>query len=75
MYTENSLRYIEWSRCARREQEVAAEPRDPVLTFDPKTGVLKQGVGQSALQSDLSTDLLLCFALRRRGLALEQANI
>eukprot|EP00971_Amphidinium_carterae_P337903 6474978-Amphidinium_carterae.1 len=45
------------------------------LVVDQKTGTIKSAGGSEEQHADVSSDLLVYLALRRRGLALDQANV
>lgn len=78
MADRDRLRYIAWEQCTKRELEVLGVKKDDTWQKDPGTGFLKPvasaGVG-SERSADLSSDLKLDFALKRRGLALAMADL
>eukprot|EP00973_Karenia_brevis_P083726 11617511-Karenia_brevis.AAC.1 len=57
-----------------REQEINGVRRDKQFSADAG-GILREKTKEAQLQADTSTDLLLRYALQRRGLALDQAGI
>lgn len=70
----NQLRFIRWERCLKREAEVEGIKRDS--TFLPNAqGFLKASSVEVFPDADTSTELLLRYALTRRGLAYDQANL
>ena len=76
MYEENRLRWIDWSRCTSREQELQGEPKKDVsFSLDSSTGRLKVEPKRDCDRADTSTEVMLMYALTRRALAVEQANI
>ena len=74
VYEDNRLRFIPWEQCTCKAQEMAGTRRDSSLAIDP-SGNLKLRTALSAEQAELSSDILVQFALRRRGLALDQAQL
>eukprot|EP00971_Amphidinium_carterae_P003984 79294-Amphidinium_carterae.1 len=74
MYTENVCFHIDWHKCTMREQEVMQDKKvHSLLTLD-SSGNLRPAP-QDESRADVSTDLHAYMALRRRGLALDQANV
>lgn len=75
-YEDNRVAYVELSRCTSKDQEVvaASSKEDKMLTVD-STGSVKWKNGPTKVEADLSTDLMIRYALSRRGLAAEQANL
>ena len=65
---KGAVRYVPWERCTSMEQELLDEPEVKGLRIDPATGVLTQDL-QSDAVTDLSTELLWDYALRRRACA------
>jgi hypothetical protein len=76
IYDTDTLKYIEWSQCTKRQQEVEGVKAEDAWKVCPEAGVLKitkqEGEGHKA---SLNTDLRLRYALQRRGLALDQARL
>ena len=74
MYEENRLGYIEASACTSKTQEVVSKSKEDkhISIVD---GALRIKNPANKLEAELGTDLLLRYALTRRGLALDQANI
>ena len=76
IYEENRLKYVEWSKCTSRESELQCDPKkDASFTLDSTTGKLKVETKTSSEQADTSREILLQYALTRRSLAMDQANI
>lgn len=73
---EGRLRYIEWSKCTTRSQEVNNLKEDQVLkVWKPDAnGVVKAVEKGSDLKASVSTDLEVHNALRRRGVAYDVAQ-
>ena len=63
---KGSVRYVAWEKCTSMDQELLDEPEVKGLRLDPSTGVLTQDL-QSDAVTDLSTELLWDYALRRRA--------
>ena len=74
MFEENRLGYIEPSACTSKSQEVLSKSKEDkhISIVD---GSLRIKNPANKLEAELGTDLLLRYALTRRGLALDQANI
>ena len=76
IYEENRLKYVEWSKCTSRESELQSDQKkDASFTLDSTTGKLKVETKTSSEQADTSSEILLQYALTRRSLAMDQANI
>ena len=69
------MRYVSCDRCTSKSQELSSEAkRDNMLTVDSQ-GRLKSEAKSDHIRADTSSEILLQFALLRRGLALEMANL
>jgi len=75
LYDSNRLRYVPWEVCTTRSLEVAGQKKDQTFVMDPATGFLKAGEAPPPGRADLASDLKVDMALRRRGLALEMADL
>ena len=76
MYESNVLKYVEWSKCTSREQELSCDSKKDIrLTIDPDTSRLKVEAKTKQLEADASSEVLVMQALQRRALALDQANV
>ncbi|CAE7727675.1 SLC24A2, partial [Symbiodinium necroappetens] len=74
LYEQNRLNFIEWDRLTSKEQEAtSSSKRETVLSVDA-SGRLKTEKGEAA-KAETTTELLLQFALTRRGIALEMGNL
>ena len=73
MFEENRLGYIEPSACTSKSQEVLSKSKEDkhISIVD---GSLRIKNPANELEAELGADLLLRYALTRRGLALDQAN-
>jgi hypothetical protein len=74
LYEDNTVQYIAWSEATKREMELRGEKKDKSWAADA-AGVLRERVVSTGGRADTSSDLKLSFALRRRGLAFEMADI
>ena len=73
---DNRIRYIEWSRCTSRTQEVnnVKEDHDLKIWRADGSGTIKATSKEPSMQAILSTELDVHNALRRRGVAYEIAQ-
>jgi len=74
MYEDNTLRYIPWSEATKRELELRGEKKDRAWIPDA-SGIIKEKVVSEFGSADVSTDLRMSFALKRRGLALDMGDV
>lgn len=74
IYEDNTLRYVAWQDCTKREMELNGLKKDSYWAADSQ-GIIKEKVHTKADPADLSSDLKVAYALRRRGLAFEMADI
>ena len=65
---KGAVRYPSWDKCTSQHQELLDEPEIKGLRIDPVSGALMQDVVPDKL-TDLSSELLWDFALRRRACA------
>ncbi|CAJ1390222.1 unnamed protein product, partial [Effrenium voratum] len=76
IYEENRLRHIPWEKCISREAEIEHEQKkDSRLSFDSQSGRLKIEADDKSVSADMSSDILVQYALTRRGLAMDQAGM
>jgi len=75
MIDKDRLKYIGWEACTKREMEVIGLKRDEFWQKDEKTGFLKLAEAPVADTADVSSDLRMDLALKRRGLALAMADV
>jgi hypothetical protein len=73
-FDDNRLRYIKWSQCLKKEAEMDGVRKDASIVPNQQ-GQLQLTSVDSSPDADTSTELLLRFALSRRGLAYDQANV
>ncbi|CAE7816597.1 SLC24A2 [Symbiodinium sp. CCMP2592] len=77
IYEENRLVYVELSACTSKEDEIkqATLQEDRHLVVESGGNVRLKGLVNNKMDADISSDLLMRYALTRRGLAMEQAGI
>ncbi len=77
MVDANVLKYIQWEDCTSRSQEVESDDRRPQEKnwSTDGNGYLRMAVGRTDVKSDVSSSLLLRYALTRRGLAAELGGL
>lgn len=73
-YDDNRLSYVPWAACAKKQQELGGIKKEAAFRTDAQ-GRLCVGTENAAVLADTTTELLLRFALQRRGLAYEMANL
>jgi len=72
--TKGEIKYVDWSKCAERSQEIVDVPDVACLKMS-KDGFVQQAFLPHDPAADTSTDLLLDLALRRRSLAADIAGL
>ena len=74
---EGRLRYIDWSRCTSRKAEVESIKEDSTLKMwkTDSTGALKQVDQAAKLKCDVTSELQILNALKRRGVAYEVGKL
>ena len=75
LFELNVVRYVEWSDCTMRSQELGGQKTVPEFKLDPATRMLKFIDAAQHEVASYKTDLLLKSALQRRGLALDMAGV
>ncbi len=77
MVDANVLKYVQWEDCTSRSQEVESDDRKPQEKnwATDGNGYLRVAVGRTDVKSDVSSSLLLRYALTRRGLAAELGGL
>ena len=77
MLEDQRVRYIEWSKCTSRAQEINLVNKDSTLKMlqGGRTGTLKLVESSARLTAETKSDLEVMQALRRRGVAYELAAI
>lgn len=75
---KGQLRYVSWSECTSREQEVLGEKKSHLhgnLEIKMVDGYLKQCESASKLKASTTNELLIMQALTRRDLAMDLAGL
>ena len=73
IFEENRLRWIDWSKCTSKDQELVGDKKDPTFTVSGRS--IKMEMKSPDIHADTSSEVLLQYALTRRALALDQANL
>ena len=73
IYEENRLRHIPWEKCISREAEIEREQKKD--SRDPQSDRLKIEADDKSVSADMSSDILVQYALTRRGLAMDRAGM
>ena len=74
IYEDNTMKYVAWQDCTKREMELNGLKKDSYWAADSQ-GIIKEKSHTKSDPADLSSDLKVAYALRRRGLAFEMADI
>eukprot|EP00439_Symbiodinium_sp_Y106_P008841 s11779_g1.t1 len=72
-YEQNRIQFVEWDRLTSKEQEASSNAKKETVLSVDSSGRLKTEKGDSA-KAETSTELLLQFALTRRGVAMEMGK-
>eukprot|EP00435_Cladocopium_sp_Y103_P013398 s4340_g3.t1 len=75
IYESNRLRFVPWEKYTAKESELDKETKTEHLFALDSTGKLKVESKKSDPVADTSTEILLQYALQRRGLSMDQANL
>ena len=70
-----SVKYVAWSECVSREDEVNLMRKQSSFKKEPHTGFIKMVDDPRMPEADTATDLKIMQALTRRGLAMQMAGI
>ena len=73
MFEDNRLKWVDWAKCTSKEQELTGEKKEH--TFTVKNDTIKIDTKPQEAQADTATDVLMQYALMRRALAFDQANL
>ena len=73
-YEQNRIQFVERDRLTSKEQEASSNAKKETVLSVDSSGRLKTEKGDSA-KAETSTELLLQFALTRRGVAMEMGNL
>jgi hypothetical protein len=72
---DQSVKYLPPHKCPKREAELQAVKHDVPLTLDTSAGRVVLGKQIKEVACDTSTELKTMWALQRRGLAYDQADL
>jgi hypothetical protein len=77
MADSNCLKYLPFELCTKRDMEMRGIEKDPewAQSPDPFTGLMKFKLMDHASRSPVDSQFGLIFALQRRGLALDMADL
>ena len=75
IYEANRLRFIPWEKYTSKEVEIDRDTRAEHMFAVDSNGQLKIENKQAEPTADTSTEILLQYALQRRGLSMGQANL
>ena len=75
MYEANRLRFVPWEKYTAKEAELDKDVRPEHLFAMDSSGKLKVENKKSDPIADTSTEIMLQYALQRRGLSMDQANL
>jgi aryl carrier-like protein len=74
MFEDNRLVYLDWELCTKKSQELRGIKKIPVVQ-PHASGQIRWTNQEQLLEANLDSELLIRFALQRRGLALDQASL
>ena len=72
---DQTVKYLPPHKCPKRESELQAVKHDAPLTLDTSAGRVVLGKQLKEVVCDTSTELKIMWALQRRGLAYDQADL
>ena len=75
IYDSNRLRFIPWEKYTSKESELEQEHKKLHMFTLDNVGKLKVENKANEQVADTSTEMMLQYALQRRGLAMDQANL
>eukprot|EP00438_Fugacium_kawagutii_P023794 Skav228141 [mRNA] locus=scaffold2683:55686:56831:+ [translate_table: standard] len=75
IYDANRLRFVPWEKYTSKEAEIDRENRAEHMFAIDSNGKLKVENKQAEATADTSTEIMLQYALQRRGLSMDQANL
>ena len=70
-----SIVWIPPSKCTKRDAEVQQSLKDKPTTLTVEQQTLKLSAGEPKIKADTSNELLMQWALQRRGLAFDQCKL
>ena len=75
IYESNRLRFVPWEKYTAKEAELQKDLKPEHLFSLDGSGKLKFETKKADVVADTSNEILLQYALQRRGLSMEQANL
>ena len=75
MYESNRIRFVAWEKYTARDAELDKDAKPEHLFALDSSGKLKVEGKKSDPIADTSSEILLQYALQRRGLSMDQANL
>ncbi len=75
IYGSNRLRFIPSEKCTAKETELEKDSKPEHMFSLDASGKLKIESKKTDVSADTSTKILLQYALQRRGLSMDQANL
>ena len=75
IYESNRLRFVPWEKNTAKDTELEKECKPEHMFSLDSSGKLKIESKKTDVAADTSTEILLQFALQRRGLSMDQANL
>ena len=75
IYDANRLRFVPWEKYTSREEEIEKDVKKGAAFTLDQSGKLKVEAKQAELVADTTSEVLMQYALQRRGLAMDQANL
>ena len=75
IYESNRLRFVPWEKYTAKDTELEKESKPEHMFSLDASGKLKIESKKTDVSADTSTEILLQFALQRRGLSMDQANL
>lgn len=73
LFKKNRLKWVDWAKCTSKDQELVGDKKDTTFTVSGRS--IKLDTEQPDITADTSSEVLMQYALTRRALALDQANI
>ena len=75
VYEWNRLHFVPWEKYTAKDTELEKDSRPEHMFSLDASGKLKIESKNADVSADTSTEILLQFALQRRGLSMDQANL
>ncbi len=75
IYETNRLRFVPWKNYHAKETELEKDSKPEHMFSLDASGKLKIESKKTDVSADTSTEILLQYALQRRGLSMDQANL